>query len=455
MYLGSLESVESISFDESVLEEPVSDAEKCNDKEFLVYLGYLLKGNYIEFPIPALAKQVERARICQDFQVYSAETYSEFNRLLLRLLKLLCEALRVLSVTDPKTVPTKTAHQTLVAAMLCGLALQKLTQGSALRMHLKNIQSLLQCNPVVHTKSWSVPIEQEGDGREAEDEGFKADEGRDEELEAVDPSVDGDQEDVWEFYLKWFRLLLVHFQAAFILTKYVTGDHLKFRSDSDSRVPISIRILAPPYVDDKLLPWRDLFTNDNLFPSTSSSNVGSGERSNAEILEFLEKGMKDIPKWTSAIEGAKKAWAANKVDETIEQIQLLGKAPLPGWDTTAKNLLRMLQQPTKEQFTSVITDTIYALSESTWLFTFLNSKDNKFKGALHCEASLASLISHSGDRADWDADSKCADLLMTVNVIICFQLVLAIRYLYIHRVLDQLLGYPNLAARHVKDSCKF
>lgn len=249
--------------------------------------------------------------------------------------------------------------------------------------------------------------------------------------------------DACEFYWKWFRLLVVHFQAVDILGQYVTGAN--FRPGT----PISIRILSPPHVDDKLLPWRELITDNKFLPRTSSIRVGR-QRSNAQILDFLEEGVKDISKWSSAVLGAKKAWADNSVDETIKQITLLQSSPLPGWGTTANKLLQMLQAPIEDQSRSHITDMISALSDSIWLFTFLDSK-SRFTGALHCEASLASLISLK-NAPNTHPDSKFAVLLAKVKVIMCFQLVLAIAYLCIHSLLDLLSGYPNFAARYVKHS---
>jgi hypothetical protein len=439
MYIESLKSVGDIPLNESLLERSIPDAdaaEKSHDEHFLCGLYILWKKNLIKFPIPALVKQAERAMNRQDFRVYSAETYLEFHRLILALLELYREALQVLSTSPAKLKGTseRPFEEWLRAAVFCGLALHNLTRGAALRIHLKNIEDRLHFNPDVDTKSRSVPNEREDEGREAEDKG------REEDLEAVDPSVHG--VDLCEFYWKWFRLLLVHFQAAEILTRYVSEPRFQ------SGTPISIRILSPPQADDKLLPWQELFADEKFLPPTSV-RLGNTETSNAEILNILTEGTWDILKWSSAIKAAKEAWANDKLNETIELIALLKSSPLPGWGTTAERLLCILQEPI--EYEPDITDMIHALSDSTWLFTCLSNC--KFKGALHCEASLASLISLK-NAPNTHPDSQFAGLLAEVKVIMCFQLVLAIAYLYIHSVPDQLSGYPSFAARHVKNSWK-
>ena len=110
MYLKSLESVENISFTESVLERPMTDTEKYYDRQFLDYLDHLLMQKYIKFPIPALVKQVETARNNENFQLYSVETYLEFHTLILGLLELLREALQLWS--NPSSESKKASEKT-------------------------------------------------------------------------------------------------------------------------------------------------------------------------------------------------------------------------------------------------------------------------------------------------------------------------------------------------------
>ena len=53
----------------------------------------------------------------------------------------------------------------------------------------------------------------------------------------------------------------------------------------------AIKILVPPTMDFKLLPWSELFTHPNLLPEIDLMNPSSVTKSNAEIKEFLENAI--------------------------------------------------------------------------------------------------------------------------------------------------------------------
>jgi hypothetical protein len=403
MYFESLASIESFGFNESDLEE-VSEMEALNDQEFLTEI---LPSCCLELQTPNIEEQVQK----QDSQpYYTAETCLEFHKVFIKLLQSFRKALKLLSesqtpsppsktktpkLQDPSTSKTKTSEpqdpstsktgsktkQYLFAVVLYGYALQKLSEGSILRTHLKNIEPSLQCIYDGDANSQSVPNEgKENQGREAEDAEYNTeDEARDEDLEAVKPS--GDRVDVWRSYWDWLRLILVHFQAAQILFVYM---------DTRNRSKdISMRILIPPRVDNKLLPWQELLVDTNLFPQFPPESHDKN-RTNAQILNVLEKGTKEISKWTSVLVVVKDTWKAEEVEKTIKEIKLLQASSIPGWDNTTKNLLALLENPTGNH--SEITNLIYSLCDSARLFTTLKA-EHKFSGALHCEASLASLIS--------------------------------------------------------------
>jgi hypothetical protein len=293
--------------------------------------------------------------------------------------------------------------------MVYGHVLQGIAKGSALRIHLINIEPLLQGNRHPDRPKPVLNEEEEDNEREVCDE----------DLEAVWPSAaTGGPIPLWQSYWDWFRLLLVHFQAVDVLTESIN------RQKIPADTPISIQVLIPPRVDDKLLPWRDLLTDKKLFPTFSSGTLHKIARSNDDILRFLEEGTRDISKWSKAASDARKAWEASNTPETIRLVQFLQQSRLPGWDVATHKLLKMLADPIKHS--SHITDMMRSLCESTWLFTRL-SVENKFKGALHCEATLASFADHSNNLAG----SKYEGVSAAMKVSCHFQLAFAFEFLFL------------------------
>jgi hypothetical protein len=202
MYFESLKSVGNISFNKHAIQEP-SNAQKDNDGQFLI--DFVLKcheNNRGLASIPNLVDQARRARNQQDFEIYSEKTCVEFHRLFIELLGRFHMSLQALSSSQNQ----KLDLGALSAAITYGHVLQGLAKGSALQLHLMNIEPLLQRK---HPDNQAPALHEEE---------------KDEDLEAVRPSaVQGGSKSLWESYWDWFRLVMVHFQAVDILAESING----------------------------------------------------------------------------------------------------------------------------------------------------------------------------------------------------------------------------------------
>jgi hypothetical protein len=375
--------VTNISFDESK-REPASQEEIENDR--LLLDKFVLPGK-LSCSTPNLVEQAKLALQNQPFQLYNRNTCKEFHALLLELLQRFQESLDGLSICrDAGDVPTEGSDEFkghLVAVMLSGYALQRIAKGTAFQMHLKTIQRLLGDHRRADAQK-SVPAEW-GKGQDEEQDG------RDEDLEAVQPSVTREENvpmPLWKSYRDWLRLILVHFDAVDILVGYVTGPHFQYEA-------ISIQILVAPPVDKALLPWRELFADSKLFPTTSPLST----KTNEEILKFLDDATSSKPEeYLKYANAAKSHWKRSEVASTIQRVNDLRSSTLPGWDGCTQKLLETLTDWTRCSSESSAQDdiahTIQSLCDSAKFFADLATMRG-FSGTLHCEACLASFLHHS------------------------------------------------------------
>jgi len=351
----------------------------------------------VQNKFPTLLKQAEMLSN-KDFQLYTKDTCAEFHGLLILLLERFEKCLKKLGeMRGDKEVPTpcsKEFKESVELVMSCGYALQRLARGAALRMHLQTIAPLLIHSHLPSQKAMPMPAP----GEAEEQEEFDAD------LKAVQPFVKvngGVQIPLWESYIDWLRLIMVHFDAVEILDHYFTG------KDWPGKV-ISIHILAAPPVGKRLLPWRELLDDSTLFPTKtkwdSPGRHASADITNAGILKFLDNAVDNASDSHTQASAVITWWGKRNLGSTINSLEKLKSSKLPGWEESATRLLDMLNglQDVPEGGSSLdlaISNDILAISQSSRFFATLASikPEKDFRGTLHCEALLASLLDETAD----------------------------------------------------------
>ena len=446
-----------VKFNESLREKPSTSA-IASDRHFLQTI--LAQINRLSISIPHIQKQAELAEADQEFQLYSENTCQEFHRLFLEILTRFRTSLSDLkkfagAPSTPSNEEFKESASNLLAA---GYWLLKLSTGAALPMHLKTIEAQLD-DPRRADMSMPMP---RGNAEMDEEQGEEQDE-RDEELQAVQPSAICMKENkpapvpvpLWKSYRNWLRLMMVHFEAASILAKYVTRSDLDFHTQS-----ISLQILVAPSTDKALLPWRELFTDSKLFPTGNEVDSVT----NDDILIFLGSAANSNTKQCLLIKAVGRAWADKNKELTLNNLRKLeGILPVSetsSWLVAARRLVQTItdhyENPPADEGDegdklSKIAHTIESLYDSGRFFAFLSEK-NDFKGTLHCEACLTSLLPHHFGK-DVTIDSIYEGVLPQVKV--CY-VVSGWFYQQIfisdNRIVDELSAYRNAAVRRVDTS---
>lgn len=392
-YIKSLVGIEDFKLNETLLlDNQPTRGEIDNDRQFLIdYVLGGLKMHALKFP--ELVKQAELARDNKNFQLYSAGTCIEFHLLFKDILQNFGTALRELGTARPvKQAPMPASAQVnkLVHRIIAyEYALQRLAQGFGLKMHLQTIMDLLQ-QALANLGNEGTQTTQ------TEDDDW------DDELNSVHPSTmsEGIEIPLWRKFLDWLKLIIAHFDAVDILIQYVTSPHFTHNG-------ISIQFMTSPPTGPELLPWRRLFKDRNLFPivtlpvrsqdgRVTARPKANSSASNEEILGFIEKALKTV----SAAAEAAAAWRGGNIPETIAHFKRIENSNLPGWTRIATtNLLRLRNiaqdaqgnDPVVDEY---ITADIALLCSSTQFFNCLDD-GKSFKGAVHCEACLASLLAPS------------------------------------------------------------
>jgi hypothetical protein len=399
-YIESLRKVDvtEIRFRE---QKPPSDEDIHRDQRFLSFVLQLFGfGN----KFPTIASQAELLRKGEPFQLYSNNTYKEFHELLLFYLQGFSESLDELSVARKTAVTLQDFKDPLERVVVNGYVLQKLSKTFALETHLQIIELSLR----EHRRAANVAASMSNSVKGEEQCGDRED--NDEELEAVQPSVTIQPSTViplWRSYRNWLRLMVVHFDAVHILSRYFqTGPN------SQHQPLISLRILVAPPVDRALFPWRQLLDSTH-FPTESYRNL---RITNGQILDFLKNAVTT----TETVKSVMKIWTnqlrQNQASKTRidAEVQKLTASKLPGWSASAEELAKMLNKwkPGEVSIGKEITDMIQSLHDSVILFE--GFERTTFSGTLHCEACLASVLNQ--DFVDIKIRNKYQDILQHTKV---------------------------------------
>ena len=406
--------MEKLPFKFSAEEKP-SRGENESDWNFLVgFLDFALRRKLFEMEIPEMAKLVNQVKgktfdESQHLQLYSKTTYMEFHKVFVELLRFFSHELdalkKHLNTWDPSHL-----NSALKRALFIGFGLQRLARGSALQMHLRNIEGDL-------TDFHRDDCDEDPDER---DEAF-------EEIHHSAWTRAAKRPARWKFYRDWLRTMLVHFDAIEVLATHASGQYFPYDY-------IKVRVFVPRrrQNDSNLLKWEKLLESPALFPGGNGPN-------NNDISEFLKK--KFNPAGLDWAINVRKKWnSANaSVDSELVKMEMerWKGSKLNGWEDAVDQLNTALADQLPGLFTSTIDSLI---SAGRLLINFSNERT--FTGSLHCEASLASLLQ---DRLVEDITIDGVDQwVMLFQTCFCHQI-----FISCNRVLTESLECRSFAARCV------
>jgi hypothetical protein len=211
----------------------------------------------LDTPIEHLLKMVDESMTGSgNIELYTNDTRTEFHHLLLFLL------LRF-EVVLQRLVPDKNSSdsgpepsvfkESVEQLSYYAYALLRLARGRAFRMHLENIEHLLDDPRHPSAGASTDDYNEEHDHAQQE-----------EDFDGVLPPQK------LKSYVAWLRLIVGHFDAVEILARFVKSSSFPYQS-------ISIQILNPPLTGEDKLDWQKLFT-DGPLPDVT-------------VYNFLRKGL--------------------------------------------------------------------------------------------------------------------------------------------------------------------
>lgn len=343
----------------------------------------------------------------------------------------------------------------MIDAQVYGYALLRIARGRAIRMHLRQVGHMLD-TPVDSTNG-GAPVAVAASTTENNEEGQQEDEDEaDEELQAI-------EDDQYPDHVKWLRLMVSPFDAIETVLNFVRSSKRGFQS-------FSATALLAPQSTSSLFDWRQLIRNSEFFPADDwqdpQSTSATSSFSNESLVTYLERSMESAltaKKCTDLVRTIQQEWSyrtekpqlfkftrlttALKTLETTtpnsKQDLVNVSACLATW-ISAKNTQRNTQEhantedsddqssitPTRmdvEALERKITkcfEKLYAahpLPEGNQFFTSL--KQLEFHGAIHCEASLASMVNNAAGRdlySPGDIEPKLRMEMLVSSLSPCF-----------------------------------
>ena len=408
------------------------EREARKDRDFLLYLTVLPDDWSSKYPVlRELGKQVEKAKSngqkdwYHSFQPYTQNTWKEFHALFSDCLTGFTTCLKTLADISSKKTENQMNEfkENITLVVMYGICLRPLIQSWGFQSHLKFIISSHRRTPTTQT-----PISALDDERKVLDEPDKVPEVVDEndiqeqEIQPLetDPSIPV----LGKPQRDWLKLITVEFDSANILLQQFVGEY-------EQKVDISIKVVTPSYVIDQTLSWTPLFTTNDYILDT-----GLGLK-NEEILRYLTNVADAHPrseKWLKTLkihfEAGKRQEMRNVIDKE-DQVQVYQKeqslskedrswwrvwvnSPVPGsvpdaplsllpdWPPILAAISTVLSQsplpegPLTDDDKGFISNKMALLDRSHRFFgKVVGTNDGRFKGRIHCEACLASLISPS------------------------------------------------------------
>lgn len=326
-----------------------------------------------DFPkLRLAAKKVDGTGSFNPYDVYNKDTYMEYHTLLCELVNHFRNGLQILS--HLKKVQKKEdflKHVQYVAIL--GDFLQTMVWGSVIDAHLKII-----------TKAAVIPTSC---------------------LEEVGSlEVDGNEDlyafgvlPCWQAIREWLKLIVVHFDAIFILSSHM-------KRVGDPRV--TIKVLDVPHPGIERCHWKETLEDEKYFPEGRKNDKGNP--STSEIIEFINNWRNkqvtkelDSKRIETVIQTFKDLYwppdvilTEQEIDAMVKQISSMSCCSSPGSSAFKESIISdviLMKTDNSNDLKDRILCNLRRLMEKARLFNTLDTA--KFNGSIHCELLLASFMS--------------------------------------------------------------
>ena len=349
-----------------------------------------------------------QAVISESFdELYTKDTCQEFHQILCELLNSFLLSLKALkALQKPKRF---TFDQTVRQVVIYGEALQMMAGGVAIQRHFQVVEEELilshhQRARDIANQAATLPEEEEETKCEHDDV----------ELQSVQPFAirDGNALTMSKAAKHWLKLMVVQFDAIKIVDAYY---------EAAAMTKVTIKIIQPPPLDDKMLTWKDLLQDAKYIKPKNKLSPTS-----ESIVKFLEQqldmlGVKrgensilDMQHSVNTLVQSSSSEAVSSDDLQTLEVQLLGfrKGMSPDQDELTCRISMKINQLKKNvddkssnsessesnrELLYSIAELLESLSVSSLFFKKLRggsalSTGQNFSGVPHCEILLAALI---------------------------------------------------------------
>jgi hypothetical protein len=410
-YLRCFKSMkpEEIHFSAASAQRETLQNELQNDDKFLKLLQMRdtvipnYKTKYPNIATSALKGPLHLAT-ASNSELFNAATCKEYHLLFKRLMTKYQKTVDKIDGLKKKRAPFKNE---LDFAVKTGHMLLTMVKGRAFHLYLLTVAPILsrRLSELRQIASEGCHAE-ENDAEESEAEGSEVEESEAEKIKAEeseaepgttlwDPvKADTSTMGLWKPFKSWIMLMLVQLDAADALCGFVQKVEL-------SQAEIDVKLVYSPLVSYNTIPLEELLQAGHI------REPDGDEKTNAELLDFVKmanvrkKQLKDLAgfqkKWDAKRASAAKKFIGQVLDQTKKEDQEDsnqrngGVTPISALCEQINELLS--QQPGDSQ--SILAK-LTALAEELEEGQALPFNENPtFKGTLHCELGLASILDKS------------------------------------------------------------
>ena len=373
--------------------------EEKNDRLLLDFILVCARYKSLDTDFPKIPNLLALAK-SPIFPIYNNDISAEFHMLLLALLERFKKALATLtSCVDQGGSVVDAATDT----QLYGYGLLKLARGHAFRMHTEHIGHWLKKPDPTKARA---PVPASSNAEDTVED--TVEDLEDEDLQALKPLPNRDNEGAAPKTLTksvdWLRLMVAHFDAVEIIIQHIWSPHFLYSE-------ISAMTLVAPSTSAALCPWEEVV--DGYLPEPDAASVPSLTTSNTDLSKFLRENRdqalltKNI---SPLVDEALTLW--NRRDnpdfsprvlhgKLLEIGAFVGQFGGEGIRRITSDVLieasKQWKKDKSEANTQKVTSGIQDLHDRFFHIppgaSFFSNLDNmKFKGTMHCEACLATLI---------------------------------------------------------------
>ena len=406
-YLKAIKNLPKFQFKETDLTPEKKELEM--EQTFGNALIALFDAHAIEAPVTNLRALIEKGFS----ELYAEDTCHEFHQLLCELLNHFQRTLKSFIELEN---PDRNVFDNAVWNVCCyGEVLQMMAGGVAIQRHFQVIEEELslshfelKCDITKQTRNFEVN----------EEDGVEVNEEDDVELQNLQPFAvrDGKALTMSKAAKGWLKLMVVHFDAIKIVYSHYKNTEMS---------QLIVKILRPPKLDDKMLPWEELLRDVKYIEARKFDPFNPLFMTSESIIDFLkehvgklahEKGSYSIVEMQKTVDHLIQSSSSNSDSEVAFlknlETQLLGlrKGMSPDQNVLTCLIFKEIEIFKKldhgydvpsmhwhARFDSLyrILSLLDSLSLSSKFFTKLRGpllNGTGFEGAPHCEILLASSI---------------------------------------------------------------